>query len=166
MYGMGLSPARERLEGYRQALKKHSLRLRPDYERVLADAGDANDNAPYAAMKELLALTDPPDGVFCFNDQSAINGMKAVLDAGLRIPEDLAFVGTGNIRHTDFLRVPLTTFDQNAVSIGESAAKLALSMIEAKSSLPPKTMLLEAKLVVRQSSMRDAALAAGKTRRR
>jgi LacI family transcriptional regulator len=139
--------------------------VRPAYERTLGEAGDASDNAPYAAMKELLALSEPPDGVFCFNDQSAINGMKAVLDAGLRIPEDVAFVGCGNIRHSDFLRVPLTTFDQNAVSMGENAAKLALSQVESTKPLPPKTILLEAKLVVRQSSMGDAWRAAGKTGR-
>lgn len=165
LYGMGLSPARERLEGYRQALRKHGLRVRPEYNRILGEAGDASDNAPYAAMKELMALPEPPDGVFCFNDQSAINAMKAVLDAGLRIPEDVAFVGSGNIRHADFLRVALTTFDQNAVSIGESAAKLALAMIESKTPLPPKTILLEAKLVVRQSSMRDKVRTAGRGRR-
>jgi LacI family transcriptional regulator len=91
--------------------------------------------------------------------------MKAVLDAGLRIPEDVAFVGCGNIRHSDFLRVPLTTFDQNAVSMGENAAKLALSQVESTKPLPPKTILLEAKLVVRQSSMGDAWRAAGKTGR-
>jgi LacI family transcriptional regulator len=165
LYRSGLSPGRQRLEGYRRALKKHSIRVRPAYERTLGEAGDASDNAPYAAMKELLALSEPPDGVFCFNDQSAINGMKAVLDVGLLIPEDVAFVGCGNIRHSDFLRVPLTTFDQNAVSMGENAAKLALSQVESTKPLPPKTILLEAKLVVRQSSMGDAWRAAGKTGR-
>lgn len=165
LHGMGLSPARERVAGYRQALKKNSMPLRPEYNRILGEAGDASDNAPYAAMKELLALAEPPDGVFCFNDQSAISGMKAVLDAGLRIPGDVAFVGCGNIRHADFLRVPLTTFDQNAVLIGESAAKLALGMIESKTPLPPKTILLQAKLLVRQSSMREAAMSGKKSRR-
>jgi LacI family transcriptional regulator len=164
MYRAGLSPARQRLEGYRHALRSNSMVLRPEYDRVLSEAGDANDSAAYAAMKELMALREPPDGVFCFNDQCAINGMKAVLDAGLRIPEDVAFVGTGNIRHSDFLRVPLTTFDQNAVLIGENAANLALSMIESAVPLPPRTILLEAKLVVRQSSMRRPA-ATGRQRK-
>jgi len=154
--GKGLSPELGRLEGYKQALRKYSIKARPDYIRVLGEGGDASDNAPYSAMKELLALAEIPDGVYCFNDQIAINAMKAVLDAGLQVPEDVAFVGTGNIRHSDFLRVPLTTFDQNAISIGESAAKLALAMIEARTALPPKTILLEAKLVVRESSLRNS----------
>jgi LacI family transcriptional regulator len=164
LYGIGLSPAQGRLEGYRRALEKHGLVTRSEYIRTLDESGDASDDAAYAAMKELLALDEPPDGVYCFNDPSALNAMKAVLDAGLRIPEDVALVGSGNIRHADFLRVPLTTIDLNSIAIGERAAKLALTLIEAKtlaskavesiSPSRPKTILLEAKLVVRQSSMR------------
>lgn len=154
MYGTNLSPALGRLEGYRQALEKHGLAVRPEYMRSHDETGDATDDAAYATMKELLKLPEPPDGVFGFNDQFAVNAMKAVLDAGLRIPEDVAFVGSGNIRHADFLRVPLTTIDQNSIAIGERAAKIALGMIESKSPSKPKTVLLEPRLVVRQSSMR------------
>jgi LacI family transcriptional regulator len=115
-------------------------------------------------MKELLETSEPPDGVFCFNDPVAVNSMKAALDAGFRIPEDVAFVGSGNIRHADFLRVPLTSVDQNSVAIGERAAKMALGLIESrgiepKTAIKPKTVLLEPRLVVRQSSMRKPVLA-------
>jgi LacI family transcriptional regulator len=154
MYGPGLSPARGRLEGYRRALEKHGLAIRPEYVRAHDDTGDATDAAAYATMKDLLTLPEPPDGVFGFNDQFAVNAMKATLDAGLRIPEDVAFVGSGNIHHADFLRVPLTTIDQNSIAIGERAAKIALAMIESKTPISPKTVLLEPRLVVRQSSMR------------
>ncbi len=154
MYGTSLSPALGRLKGYRQALEKHGLALRPEYVRPHDETGDATDYAAYATMKELLRLSEPPDGVFGFNDQFAVNAMKAVLDAGLRIPEDVAFIGSGNIQHADFLRVPLTTIDQNSIAIGERAAKIALGMIESKTPVKPKTVLLEPRLVVRQSSMR------------
>jgi LacI family transcriptional regulator len=154
IYGSGLSPSIGRLEGYRRALERHGLALRPDYVRTLDEIGDASDDAAYATMKELLALDLAPDGVFCFNDPSALNAMKAVLDAGLRIPDDVAIVGAGNIRHADFLRVPLTTIDQNSVAMGERAAKLALGLIEAKGAQAAKTILLEPRLVMRSSSMR------------
>jgi len=154
MYGTSLSPALGRLAGYRQTLEKYDLPVRPEYIRSHDETGDATDDAAYATMKELLRLPEPPDAVFGFNDQFAVNAMKAVLDAGLRIPEDVAFVGSGNIKHADFLRVPLTTIDQNSVAIGERAAKIALSMIESKTPLKPKTVLLEPRLVVRKSSMR------------
>jgi LacI family transcriptional regulator len=155
LYTAGLSPALGRMEGYRRALEKHSLPIRPEYIRLLDESGDATQNAAYGAMKELLALDSPPDAVFSFNDPIALNAMKAVLDAGLRIPEDVAFVGSGNILHADFLRVPLTTIDQNSIAIGERAGKLALHLIESKTPQTPKTILLEPRLVVRHSSMRN-----------
>jgi len=114
-------------------------------------------------VKELLEMSEPPDGIFCFNDPVAVNSMKSALDAGFRIPEDVAFVGSGNIRHADFLRVPLTSVDQNSIAIGERAAKMALGMIEAKGreseGTKLRTVLLEPKLVVRQSSMRTPVFA-------
>jgi LacI family transcriptional regulator len=154
IYSTRASTSLGRLEGYRRTLEKHSVEARPEYIRGHDEAGDANDDAAYAVMKDLLALPEPPDAVFCFNDQFALSAMKAVLDAGLRIPEDVAIVGSGNIRHADFLRVPLTTVDQNSVAIGEHAAKLAVSLIESKTQQKPRSVLLEPKLVVRHSSMR------------
>ncbi|MDP9170367.1 MAG: LacI family transcriptional regulator [Acidobacteriota bacterium] len=154
LYAAGLSPARGRLEGYKRALEKHGIPLNEEYIRRLEETGDATEDAAYATMKELLALASPPDAVFSFNDPIALNAMKAALDAGLRVPEDLAVVGSGNIRHADFLRVPLTSIDQNSIAIGERAGKLALNLIEMKTPQTPKTILLEPRLVVRHSSMR------------
>jgi len=128
-----LSPSRGRMEGYRKTLEAHHL---PVCTRALGESGDAIDVAAYASMKELLAKPNRPDGVFAFNDQFAVSAMKAVLNSGLRIPEDVAFVGCGNIRHADFLKVPLTTIDQNSVAIGERAAKVALALIESKAAQP------------------------------
>jgi LacI family transcriptional regulator len=154
IYGSGLSPSTGRLEGYRRALEKHGIEWRAEYVRAVAETGDASDDEAYAVARELLALRERPNAIYCFNDPSALNAMKAVLDAGLRIPEDVAIVGSGNIRHADFLRVPLTTVDLNSVAMGERAAKLALGLIESKGEQRPKTALLEPRLVARASSMR------------
>jgi LacI family transcriptional regulator len=99
-----------------------------------------------------LKLTPPPDGVFCYNDPTAMAAMKAILEAGLRIPEDIAVVGSGNLHYSGFLKIPLTSVDQASEQIGERAAALALSLVESKSPLRPQTILLEPTLVVRQSS--------------
>ena len=63
----------------------------------------------YRAMKKLLAMTPRVDAVFAANDPAAIGAMKAIWDAGLRVPEDIAVVGAGDIALGDLLRVPLTT---------------------------------------------------------
>jgi LacI family transcriptional regulator len=108
-------------------------------------------------MTELLRLDPRPDGVFCYNDPTAMGAMKAILAAGLRIPQDVAVVGCGNVVYADFLRVPLTSVDQDSHSIGEQAANLALSLIEAKTPVRPRTVLLTPKLVIRESSVHAAA---------
>jgi LacI family transcriptional regulator len=110
-------------------------------------------------MRSLLALNPPPDGVFCYNDPAAVGAMKAILEAGLRIPEDVAVVGSGNVHYSEFLKVPLSSVDQASEQIGQRAAELALSIVESKSKtpVPPKSILLEPKLIVRQSSRRAAS---------
>jgi LacI family transcriptional regulator len=70
------------------------------------------------------------------------------------IPQDIGVVGCGNVHYSDFLRVPLSSVDQDSEAIGDRAAKLALSLVEAKGTVRPKTVLLEPKLVQRQSSSR------------
>jgi LacI family transcriptional regulator len=78
--------------------------------------------------------------------------MEAIFESGLRIPEDIAIVGCGNVRYAGFLRVPLTTVDQQSEEIGGRSASLALAQIEAKGSARQKMVLLEPSLVVRQSA--------------
>jgi LacI family transcriptional regulator len=80
--------------------------------------------------------------------------MRAILDAGLRIPEDIAVVGCGNVLYSDFLRVPLTSVDQDSSAIGRIAAELALNLVGMKTPMRPKTERINPKLVVRASTMR------------
>jgi len=81
-----------------------------------------------------------------------MGAMKAILEAGLRIPEDIAVVGCGNVHYAEFLKVPLTSVDQASEQIGERAGELALSVIQTKGTSRPKTVLLEPRLVVREST--------------
>jgi LacI family transcriptional regulator len=112
------------------------------------------DSSGYQAMRKLLRARPVPDGVFCFNDPVAIGAMKAILEAGLRIPEDIAVVGAGNVHYSDLLAVPLTTVDQGTCQIGSRAADLLLQQIGSKRAFRPKKILIKPKLVVRQSTGR------------
>jgi LacI family transcriptional regulator len=94
-----------------------------------------------------------PDGVFGYNDPTAMGAMKAVLEAGLNVPNDVAIVGCGNVTYADFIRVPLTSVDQQSDQIGERAAKLALSVL-GHSPSRPKQVLLQPSLVERASTQR------------
>jgi LacI family transcriptional regulator len=83
-----------------------------------------------------------------------MGAMRAILEAGLKIPQEIAIVGCGNLHYDDMLRVPLSSVDQDSQGLGANAAKLALKIIKNKSGASPKSLLLPAKLVVRASSKR------------
>jgi LacI family transcriptional regulator len=139
-----------RLRGYRRALARLGLPARPDY----VVGGQYEDTTGYEAMRRLLALDPPPDGVFCYNDPVAAGAIKAVLEAGLRVPEDVAIVGAGNVHYSDLLRVALSTVDQSSLEIGTRAADLLIRAIESKNHLPPEKVQIEPRLVARESSLR------------
>jgi LacI family transcriptional regulator len=148
--GPEISTGQGRLAGYRRALEKHGLRVPSRY----VARGDSADSTGYEAMRRLLALSPPPDGVFCYNDPVAAGAMKAALECGLRVPQDLAVVGAGNVHYSDLLRVPLSTIDQSSSLIGENAAALLLDLIESNGEGRPRTVLLPPQLVARDSSSR------------
>lgn len=142
--------AKERWEGYRSALKKASLRHEGKY---VIEAGHS-ETSGYEAMRKLLELKPLPDAVFCYNDPVAIGAMKAIREAGLRLPFDIAVVGAGNVHYNDALSVPLSSVDQGACRIGTLAAGLLLERIAPKSPVPPKTILIPPRLVERESTRR------------
>jgi LacI family transcriptional regulator len=93
-----------------------------------------------------------PDAVFCYNDPAAIGAMNAILAAGLRIPEDIAIIGCGNIRYADSLRVPLSSVDIPRKTLGQYAGEIALQMTGKTNPTQTKTMLVPPRLVIRESS--------------
>jgi LacI family transcriptional regulator len=60
--------------------------------------GGSEDDGGYQAMRQLLALKRRPDGDFCFNDPVAAGAVKAILEAGLNIPNQMAVVGVRSLR--------------------------------------------------------------------
>jgi LacI family transcriptional regulator len=146
--GPDVGIADERLEGYRKALAKAGVQPWADY----VVSGGRGDDSGYEGMRRLLNMENPPDGVVCYNDPVAIGAMKAILEAGLKLPHDVAVVGAGNVHYSDVLAVPLTTVDQGTCRIGVLAAELLLARIGAKRVLRPQKILIPPKLVEREST--------------
>jgi len=155
--GPGTSPGIRRMEGYKRALAQAGVKVVDDYiitERK-GDVGTKQRGAE--AMSQLLSLKPRPDGVFCFNDPLAMGAMNYALDHGLRIPEDIAVIGCGNLHYDDSLRVPLSSIDQHSRRIGEEAARLTLGILSSKIPLKPEAVVLQPELIVRRSTQRRAA---------
>ncbi len=149
--GPAISNGSGRLRGYHRALGKHRLEAPPEY----VVSGLWEDGSGYEGMRRLLHLRKRPDGVFCYNDPVAAGAIKAILEAGLTVPGDIAVIGAGNVHYSDLLRVPLSTIDQSSSLIGETAAELLAQCIETqKKPLPPKRVFIPARLIVRESSRR------------
>jgi len=133
-------------------MEKFKMKSLPDYVSAPRMADVHSKDSGEEQMKKLLGVTQRPDGVFAYNDSMAIGAIHAILDAGLRIPEDVAVIGCGNLHYGSELRVPLSTIDQNTEQIGERAARLALSLLESKSRPRSKTVIIQPQLVIRAST--------------
>lgn len=152
--GPETSPARNRLKGYKRVLKQAGLEI-TDKWIVAERKGDVGTRESGAkAMCHLLGLEQRPDGVFCFNDPLAMGAMNYALDQGLRIPDDIAVIGCGNLHYGDSLRVPLSSIDQHSRRIGEEAARISLGILNSKAAPKPEAVVLQPELVVRASTMR------------
>ena len=150
--GPDIGIAAERLQGYHLALEKRGLPIQPRY----VVTGGYTDDSGYHGTRRLLELRPIPDGIFCYNDPVAIGAMRAIFEAGLKVPDDISVVGAGNVHYSDVLRVPLTTVDQGTSEMGTRAAELVLERIAAKRMLRPKRVLIPPRLVVRKSTQRQA----------
>jgi len=146
----------KRFEGYRRALKDAGL-LYSDSLVVARSQVDINSERMGAEAMRFLLKHDPmPDGVFAHNDPLAFGAMEAILDAGLRIPEDIAVIGCGNLHYDSLLKVPLSSIDQNSRGIGERCAEILLNALESKTKPALKSIILEPSLAPRASSLKRA----------
>jgi LacI family transcriptional regulator len=153
--GAETSSGVRRLEGYKCALAQAGMNHdyiitdhRPDVEALQRGS---------EAMAKLLKLRPRPDGIFCFSDRLAMGAMNCVLEHSLRIPEDVAIIGCGNLHYDNLLRVPLSSVDQHSRRIGEEAARVTLGILNSKVPPQPENVVLKSELIVRASTQRRFA---------
>ena len=145
--GPELTPGVGRLKGYREALKAAGISAPDAY---VAHASD--DVTGCAAARALLAIEPRPDGIFGYNDPTAAGALKAVLEAGIGVPEEIKVIGVGNVHYSDLLRVPLSTIDQESMTIGSKAAEILLNALAPKRKRAPVSVVMTPKLIVREST--------------
>lgn len=151
--GPEVSTAKDRMKGYQLALADHGITVPADYVVELRGGDNRPEDHGEEAVQRLLALQPRPQAVFCYNDEVAIGALRAIAEAGLEVPGDIAVIGVDNIRYADLLRVPLTSIDQKSYQIGERAAELALELIYAKTAPEPKEIIVPIELMARQSTL-------------
>lgn len=139
--------ARQRLEGYRAALRAAGASIPAGYEIP----GDFTEPSGYAAGTRLLALDPRPSAVFAANDYMAIGVLGALSDAGVRVPEEIAVVGFDDIAMARYLNPPLTTVHVDAYRLGERAVEMLLAHPGARAGRRARHEVLPTTMVVRGS---------------
>ncbi|MEP7268406.1 MAG: LacI family DNA-binding transcriptional regulator [Saprospiraceae bacterium] len=143
-----LSITKERLAGYKSALEKHHM----PYDENLVRFCQFDSNEIKRIIIDLIK-TEKPDALFTASDRLALSSYSAVIELGIRIPEDIAFVGFTNLNVAHLLDPPLSTVTQPAEDLGKEAAIILIDLIESKGkNIPYRKKELPTKLNVRRSS--------------
>jgi len=138
---------RDRLTGFRKALEERGLRPDP----ALIVESDWFIEGGYRATVTLLARKQPFTAIFCQNDHMAIGSMKALSEAGLRVPEDISLVGYDDIAIAEHMTPPLTTVWQPKRELGAAAVNLVMEEIKSRDLKEPSVIFLKPRLVRRGS---------------
>jgi DNA-binding LacI/PurR family transcriptional regulator len=142
--------AQLRLQGYQRALEEAGIT--PD--RSLLGIGSYTPVSGYQAMNQLLSRSRKPTAVFVASDSVAFGAIQAIKNAGISIPEDFAIVGFNDVPLAEFYDPPLTTVRLPAFELGRTASE-RLSKLVAGETLDESGLLLETKLIVRSSSVKN-----------
>jgi LacI family transcriptional regulator len=106
----------------------------------------------YKPMQGLLEKSRDFTAIFCFNDISAIGAIRALKDAGLRVPEDVSVVGFDDIQSAAYSTPSLTTVRQPLFEMGQRGAKVLLDRIANREASYPAEIVMAPELVVREST--------------
>lgn len=151
--GTGVSTAVERLQGFRDALAQNDRVCREGLVVLEPLDRARNDRIGREAMDRMLEGGEGPDAVFCYNDLLAVGAIRSALGHGLRVPEDVAIIGCGNLGLSSYLEVPLSSIDQRTAELGARAGELAVGLIEGEESGELARIVVSPKLVARASTV-------------
>ncbi len=134
----------DRLEGYQLALRERGIVPDPG----LIASGDFTEVGAFTATKRLLA--HQPDAIFCASDAMAAGVLRALREAGKRVPEDIGLAGFDDIPMSARLEPPLTTVRQPIQRTGAVAAETLIDLLE-EGETRPRRVILPTELVIRGS---------------
>ena len=144
-----LSPHADRLEGFRLAMQSSHLPIEEDYLRI----GDLQTETGYRYGRELLALATPPSAVISSNNKMLLGLLRALWEAGVRIPDEMSVVGFDDYVWTANYTPKLTIVAQPSYEIGRRAMEMLLRKMRAgDDDATQETELLKSELRVRESS--------------
>lgn len=135
----------DRLSGYLEAMRHHGLEVQESY--LQHSAADYRNG--YARMQKLLALPNRPTAVFCSDDAIASYAVRAALDAGLRVPEDISIMGFDHqVNLPERYRGPdITTVKQPLYEIGFDSITILSNQLKSGKAYTPERKQYETEIV-------------------
>lgn len=148
--------ARDRLEGYKVALKERNIPYKDEYVRI----GEYRSQWGVEAVRALLDEKIDMDAIFCGNDLIAIGAIKELKNNGYKVPDDIGVMGFDDIYLSGIVEPALTTIKQPVYEMGYRAADLLINAIESpeesENSVDEDTIILETELIIRESTKEGA----------
>ena len=142
---------RQRYHGYRTALTEAGL----PFDESQMIIGPATEQDAVEAAQKAMDLRPRPDGVFVSDDLTAAVCIRAFLDHGLRVPQDIAVVGFNNDFIGKLIRPALTTIDYPGREMGETAAGILIRHLQGLANTDNISVItIRADLIIRQSSVK------------
>ena len=143
----------ERIKGYFAEFTKYGLEFVPESNlkcSAMSTGCLAEDG--WLCGKEMFSKPLDATAIVCVNDYFAFGVMRAALDAGLKIPDDISIIGSDNIWVSKYSPIPLTTIDQNLDQVAEKALKLIFKRLKNKNWKTPEHVTVQCKLIIRKST--------------
>jgi DNA-binding LacI/PurR family transcriptional regulator len=140
-----IHPVNLRLSGFRKALKESGIDLPDNFVRL----------APYSqeqtrqVARELLSLSEPPTAIFAATDFQALGVLKAALQLGVRVPDQLAVIGFDDLDMAEY--ADLTTISQHLDESGRLAVEILIAQMESASQLP-RHVIIPLKIIERKTA--------------
>jgi LacI family transcriptional regulator len=144
-----------RLKGYKYALIDNNI----PFDESCVIINPLNEKGGIEAAQQILKMEKRPDGIFAANDACAISCMKALMKAGISIPNDIAFVGFNNDPITRVIEPNLTSVDYPGYEMGEVAVRNLINHLDGISDISStNTITLRSDLIIRESSLKRELL--------
>jgi LacI family transcriptional regulator len=145
----------ERLRGYKQALKDNKI----SFNEKLVYISRLTEEAGAEAAEHILSMARKPDAVFSANDTCAVYCMIRLKEAGMSLPDDIAFAGFNNDPISKVIEPNLTTVNYSGYHIGEAAVRSLINHLNGISSIKTtNTIVLRSDLIIRDSSIKKKNL--------
>lgn len=139
----------DRLSGYLEAMRTAGLEVQEGYLQHTS----ADYRSGYARMQDLLALPNRPTAVFCSDDAIASYAVRAVLDAGLRVPEDISIMGFDHqVNLPERYRGPdITTVRQPLYEIGFDSISILSRQLKAGAEQQPERKEYDTQIIEQET---------------